>query len=235
MIHAGWWESFSSWFGNLGGSIEDAVLQLTTSAWIYAAIFGVTIVDGIFPPIPSESIVIAAATTWSVSGHPVLWAVWIAAAAGAWCGDQIAYSVGRTINVRRVPMFRGKRGHAALEWAERALEHRGAGFILAARFIPIGRVAVNLTAGALRYPRRRFMAVDAIGAMIWASYGCVLGVFAGKLVHDSLLLSIAIGVVGGIILGYLVDLVLSRLGLEPAHLPPVDELPEFHVRKGKKA
>jgi hypothetical protein len=121
--------------------------------------------------------------------------------------------------------MRGPRGLAALDWAERALEHRGTAFIIAARFIPVGRVAVNLTAGALGFPRRRFMAVDAFGAAIWASYSIGLGIFAGSVLHDSLLLSIAIGVLGGAIVGYLVDLIMSKVGVRPPALPPVEELP----------
>jgi membrane-associated protein len=141
----------------------------------------------------------------------------------------------RTVNVRRIPFLKGQKAKVTLDWAEHALEHRGTAFILAARFIPVGRVAVNLTAGALRYPRRRFMMIDAIAAVLWATYGCALGVWAGNLVHDSLLLSIGIGVVGGIVLGYVVDRILSRFGLEPTSLPPVEELPEFHLKRASDA
>ncbi|MCJ7826882.1 MAG: DedA family protein [Demequinaceae bacterium] len=231
MIRSGWWDSIGgaagdawSWFTGIGAEVESLVLSLTTSAWIYLAVWAVAIVDGIFPPVPSESIVIAAATTWRIEHTPVLWGVWLAAAAGAWCGDQIAFSIGRAVKPTRVPFLRGPKGRAILAWAEHALEHRGTAFILAARFIPIGRVAVNLTAGALRFPRRRFMVIDAVGACLWATYGCVLGVFAGSLVNDSLLLAIAIGVVGGILLGYLVDRLLTRLGLEPTQLPSLEEM-----------
>ncbi len=185
----------------------------------------VTVIDGVFPPIPSESVVIASATTWQTTGKPIIGLIWFAAALGAWCGDQVAYSIGKTIPVRKVPGMRGPRGLATLDWAERALEHRGTSFIIAARFIPVGRVAVNLTAGALRFPRRRFMAVDAFGAAIWASYSIGLGVIAGSLFNDNTLLSIAIGVVGGVVLGYLVDLILSRFGVAPPEMVPVEELP----------
>ncbi|MBN2176909.1 MAG: DedA family protein [Demequinaceae bacterium] len=231
MIPSGWRESLGdalgdawSWFTGLGVEIERLVLDLTTSVWIYLAVWAVAVIDGIFPPVPSESIVIAAATTWRIEHTPVIWGVWLAAAVGAWCGDQIAFSIGRAVHPNRVPFLRGPKGRSVLAWAEHALEHRGTAFILAARFIPIGRVAVNLTAGALRFPRRRFMIIDAVAACLWATYGCVLGVFAGSLVNDSLLLAIAIGVVGGILLGYLVDRLLSRLGLEPTQLPSLEEM-----------
>jgi hypothetical protein len=64
----------------------------------------------------------------------------------------------------------------------------------------------------------------------------VLGVFAGSLVDDSLLLAITVGVVGGIALGYLADRLLTRLGLEETRLPPPDEILEAHERhNGPKA
>ncbi len=231
MTRAGWWDSVGdalgdawSWCTSLGAEIESLVLSLTTSVWIYFAVWAVAVVDGIFPPVPSESIVIAAATTWKVEQTPVLWGIWIAAAVGAWCGDQVAFSIGRAVHPARIPMLRGPKGRSVVAWAEHALEHRGTAFILAARFIPVGRVAVNLTAGALRFPRKRFMIIDAVGACVWATYGCVLGVFAGSLFNDSLLLAISVGVVGGIVLGYLVDKALSRLGLEPTRLPSLEEM-----------
>jgi membrane protein DedA with SNARE-associated domain len=236
VIRTGFWDSIGeaagnawSWLTGLGGEIENLVLSLTTSAWIYLAVFCVTVIDGIFPPVPSESIVIAAAATWRVEHTPVLWGVWLVAAAGAWCGDQIAFSIGRAVRLNRVPMLRGPKGRAVLEWAEHALEHRGTAFILAARFIPIGRVAVNLTAGALRFPRRRFMVIDAVGASLWATYGCMLGIFAGSLADDSLLLAITVGVIGGIALGYLADRLLTRLGLEETQLPSPVEILETHA------
>lgn len=206
-------------------SLQDTILSLTSSPWIYPAVWAVTVIDGVFPPIPSESIVIAAATTWQQKGVPNVVFLWLAAAFGAWCGDQLAYTIGKAIPVRKVPGMRGPRGLAALDWAERALGHRGTSFIIAARFIPIGRVAVNLTAGTLRFPRRRFMAIDGVAAAIWATYSIALGVFAGSLLNDNLLASIAIGVAGGIALGYLVDLVLSKFGVPPPAMLPAEELP----------
>lgn len=224
-----------SWLTELGIEVENWVLSLTTSVWIYFAVWIVAVVDGIFPPVPSESIVIASATTWKVEHTPTLWGIWVAAAVGAWCGDQLAFSIGRAVKPARIPMLRGVKGRAVMAWAEHALEHRGTAFILAARFIPIGRVAVNLTAGALRFPRKRFMIIDAVGACLWATYGCVLGVFAGSLFNDSLLLAIAVGVLGGIVLGLLVDKALSRMGIEPTSLPSLEEMEAAELSESASA
>ena len=92
----------------------------------------------------------------------------------------MAYFVGSKIHIRNLRLFRGPTGQRTLDWAEHALIHRGAAFIIAARFIPFGRVAVNLTAGALKFNRRRFMIIDAIAVAIWATYGVRIGITARR-------------------------------------------------------
>ena len=215
------WPSFSG----VLESVQDTILSLTASLWVYPAVWAVTVIDGVFPPIPSESVVIAAATAWRLEGRPEILLVWLAATVGAWCGDQLAYTIGMAIPVRKVPGMGTPRGLAALARAERTLENRGTSSIIAVRFIPVVRVAFNLTAGALRFPRRRFMVIDAVGAAIWATYSVAIGAFAGSILPDSLLASIAIGVVGGVALGYLVDAILSKIGVRPVEMLPIEQLP----------
>lgn len=208
------WERFSAWMSG----VEEWTLSLTESLWIYPGVWAVALIDGVFPVVPSDAVVIGAATTGTAEGTPIVWLVWIAAAIGAWCGDQIAYTVGRRFDVRRHRFFARARVRRALDWAEGTLERRGTTFIIAARFIPFGRVAVNLTAGALRYPRPWFMVVDGVGAFIWASYSTAIGVWAGSL-FDNLLVSIAVGVAGGVLSGILIDKVLQAFGFSEPELP----------------
>jgi len=207
------------WVVHFSSNIEEMVLSATESAWIYLWIFLLSTIDGIFPVVPSESVVIAASAAWKTAGTPLLPFIWIAAAAGAWCGDQIAYQVGTKIHLRSFRMFRSPKGQRTLDWADHALHHRGAAIIIAARFIPFGRVAVNLTAGSLNFPRRAFMMFDLIAAVIWASYAMAIGIWAASLI-DNLLLSIVVGVVGGIALGWLIDRILAKLGVS---VPEDDE------------
>ncbi len=227
----GWWADTWAWISGFEAATEEHILTLTESAWIYPSVFGLSLTDAIVPVVPSESVVIATSTAWAQTGTPVIWLVWLAAMLGAWCGDQIAYTIGTFINVRRIPGMSSARGHALADWAEHALENRGVSFIIAARFVPGGRIAMNLTAGALRYPRRRFMGIDAVAAVIWATYGVALGLFAGSLFEGRLLFSVVVGVVGGVILGVIVDKALAKVGLEPPELPDLDDIPVRGKRK----
>lgn len=210
---------FWDWLLHLSDTIEAGILSLVESVWIYPAIYGVSLVDAVIPMVPSESVIIATASAWRSVGEPVLALVFLAGAAGAWSGDQIAYFVGTKVDVRRIRFFRKPRVLAALDFAEQSLEKRGTLYIIAARFIPMGRVAVNLSAGALRFPRKRFMAVDAMAAVIWAGWGILIGTVAASIFHGNVVVSVIAGIVGGVVLGLGIDYLMRLVGLTPPELP----------------
>src|SRR5690606_16886400 len=85
---------------------------------------------------------------------------------------------------------------------------------------PMGRVLVNVAAGALRYPHRRFMGVDAVAVTIWSGWSIALGTVAGAIFpEDNLLLSIVVGVIAGVVLGFAVEKVLGWIGIDKPTLP----------------
>jgi membrane protein DedA with SNARE-associated domain len=193
--------------------VSDWAVALAGSPWVFLALYAFATIDGFFPPIPSESVIIALAALFVASGTADFWILGAVAAAGAFTGDQIAYSIGKRIPIRRLRFMRGERAQNAVAWAERALAERGASFIIAARYVPIGRVAVNMTAGAVAYPRKRFTMLAAIAAISWSIYSVLLGIGAGHLLgEEQPLLAAAAGVAGGLLLGVIVDQVMSWLG-----------------------
>ena len=192
-------------------ALEHWAMALVGSPWVFAALYSFATIDGFFPPIPSESVVIALATLAMATGEPTLWLVVVVAAAGAFTGDQIAYTIGTRIPVRRLRMMRGARAQRALDWAERSLAERGPAFIIAARYVPVGRVAVNMTAGTVRFPRRRFSMLAAIAAITWSLYSVTLGVLAGAWLGDRPWLAVLVGIAVGVVLGMVIDVVLQRV------------------------
>lgn len=190
--------------------MEAWVLALVGSPWVFVVLYLFATIDGFFPPIPSESVVIALATLAMAQGEPNLVLVILVAAAGAFTGDQIAYQIGTRVKVREVRFLRSARAQATIDWAERALEHRGASFIIAARYIPVGRVAVNMTAGALGYSRRRFSALAALAALTWGVYSTAIGIGAAAWLGHNPILAVVVGVVGGVLLGVVIDWLLRR-------------------------
>jgi membrane protein DedA with SNARE-associated domain len=105
--------------------------------------------------------------------------------------------------------MRTRRAAATIAWAQRSLERRGASLILIARYIPVGRVAVNITAGATGYPRRRFLPLAALAAVAWAVYSVAIGVLAGHWLGENPLLGVAVGVAIAVLLGLIVDRLIA--------------------------
>jgi membrane protein DedA with SNARE-associated domain len=189
--------------------INDLILHLVSSPWIFLAMLVVALVDGFFPPVPSETVLVAAAAVAASTGRPNLLLLGAAAAIGAAIGDNIAFAIGRTVGVHRFRWMRRPGPERAFARAAGALETRGAGLILGARFIPVGRVAVNVSAGALGYPWRRFAVLSVLGGACWTVYSVALGLLAGAWLRDQPLLSAVIGVVLAVGLGLIVDRVLA--------------------------
>lgn len=78
----------------------------------------------------------------------------VASTMGAICGDNISYGIGTKIPIERLRIFRAGRGERALKKIRRQMARRGTLLIMTGRFIPGGRVAVNMTSGAVAYPWR---------------------------------------------------------------------------------
>ncbi|MET7965833.1 DedA family protein [Micromonospora sp. NPDC005305] len=172
-------------------SVLDLLHQTMSSPWVYLALFAVAVVDGFFPVVPSETAVITAGV-FAATGQPDLPLVVVVAALGALVGDHVSYAIGRHGGGRllaRLPAAgpdaapgrsgRGSRRRAALERARRGIATRGGLILTVARYVPGGRTAVTLTMGAVRYPRRRFLAFDALAAVSWGSYSALVGYLGG--------------------------------------------------------
>lgn len=190
---------------------EAAILAISGSAVVLPILFLFTVIDGFFPPLPSESIIIALAV-FAASGHsaPHLAALFAVGAVGAWTGDQLAYFIGTRADVSRWRIFSRPRVRAVFDYADRLLSQRAASIIFSARYIPVGRVAVNMTAGALRYPYRRFALIGAGAAVTWSAYSIAIGTMAGSWINAGPLVNAVIGIVGGLVIGTVLDMVLAR-------------------------
>ncbi|WP_240613259.1 DedA family protein [Brachybacterium endophyticum] len=155
-------------------------------------------------------LVSAVAVAASAGSLPTMLLLVAVAALGAMIGDNIAFAIGGRLGALRGRWLRGPRLTASIDRAQQGLERRGASFLLTARFIPVGRVAVNLAAGAVGFPWRRFLRISALSGVIWASYNAVMGVLAGQWLADQPLLSAVIGTGVALALGLVVDRIASR-------------------------
>ncbi|WP_309128485.1 DedA family protein [Microbacterium sp.] len=185
--------------------INELILQATASPWLYLVMFATAVIDGFFPPIPSETVLVAAAAVAVSTGQANILLLCAVAAAGAMLGDNIAYAIGRSVGTARFAWMRRPRVAAAFQRAQSALDRSGAPLILGARYIPVGRVAVNMSAGALGYPWRRFLPLSAVAGVTWALYSAGIGMLAGQWLADQPLLSPVFGVAVALVIGFAMD------------------------------
>jgi membrane protein DedA with SNARE-associated domain len=174
------------------------------SGWAYGIVFLLAFLDVLVPVVPSEASVITAGVVASAGGL-YLPLIIVAAACGAFLGDNTAYLIGRRFGTRATKRFlHGGKGEKTLAWAERQLTLRGGELIVVSRFIPGGRTAVTLAAGTLAFPWRRFAVFDAVAALIWALYASLLGYFGGRAFENEawkgllLAFGLAFAVTGGV-------------------------------------
>lgn len=196
--------------------LEELILGAAEAWWMPLAVFLLSLIDGFFPVVPSESVLIALASIAGVRNGISLTIIFLMGWFGAFIGDQIAYWLGRTIGVRRFRWMRTRSVVRVIGSVQTTLKHSGALVVITARHIPGGRVAVNFIAGATRMKVVKFMSLDFISAAIWAAYSIAIGYFSSGWL-DNILLQIALALVLAAILGWLIDrgikkFIWSRIG-----------------------
>lgn len=108
---------------------------------------------------------------------PLLLLVWV----GAVVGDQVGYVFGQRVgpSLFRRPDSRLFK-HENVERAQAFFDKYGAKAIVLARFVPIVRTFVPITAGVAHMEYRRFVTYNVLGGTLWAFGVTLLGYFLGQ-------------------------------------------------------
>lgn len=133
--------------------------------------------------------------------HQPLWLVGVVLTVAAFVGNIVGYEIGRSTGPRifRRPdsrLFKQKYVDKTVAF----FDTYGARAIVLARFVPIVRTFITVTAGVARMDRRRYFVYSGVGALLWAFGVTVLGRLLGQIsfVHNNieviLLLIVAISV-----------------------------------------
>jgi membrane-associated protein len=173
-------------------SLIDTLTRLVTDTPVtYLVIFVTAAIDPLFPVLPSEAVITTAAV---LAGQGALNIVWIilAAALGAFAGDNVTYWIGRAAG--RPLVERVLRGNTRqLVAIEEQFGERGGTFVIVGRFVPGGRTAVGIGAGVLHFPWPRYLAYEATAAGIWAIQAALPGFIGGTLIQDQPWLAMVVG------------------------------------------
>jgi membrane protein DedA with SNARE-associated domain len=140
--------------------------------------------ENIFPPIPSEVILLLAGYNVELGRFGFVGAV-LAATVGSVVGAYFLYGIGRLLSEERLESFlagvgkyvglKKKDVHKGFEWFERHEDP----VVFFGRLIPVVRSVVSIPAGAEKMPLVKFTALTAIGSLIWNTIWVAIGVSLG--------------------------------------------------------
>jgi membrane protein DedA with SNARE-associated domain len=185
------------------------VTGAATSPWVFVLVFLFCALDGFFPPVPGETIVVVvAAIAWS-TGAPFLPFLILATVAGAWAGDLMAFWVGRRLGGEPFRWMRRERIRRVRARIDGQLATRPVSVLLTGRFLPVARVLVNMAAGAARMPLSRYLPISLAAATAWTVWTIAVAGFAGMLIPANPLFTAALAVVLAVASGYCVDRIIS--------------------------
>ncbi|WP_225733397.1 DedA family protein [Pseudoclavibacter sp. CFCC 14310] len=191
-------------------AFDATLLTMSSSPWVLVFLFLFIAIDAFFPPVPSESLVVALAALAVAQGEPQLWMLLLVSAVAAATGDNIAFWLGSRLHLDQRAWAARPRMQRLIQTARHTLHRRPAVLILAARYIPVGRVVVNMTAGATDFPWRRFAPLSLLAGASWSVYSVLIGLLAGAWAKQSPFLAAVLAIAIALSLGVIIDWSVKR-------------------------
>ena len=113
--------------------------------------------------------------------HQPLWLACLVLSVAAFAGNVVGYEIGRKAGPALfhrpdAKLFKPRYVDQTVGFFDKY----GARAIILARFVPIVRTFITVTAGVGQMPRRTFLGYTAIGAVLWATGITLLGYFLGS-------------------------------------------------------
>ena len=176
--------------------------------WAYVLCFVLVWFDAVIPIFPGETTLNAASTLAAQGDELELGLVMAAGAAGAIVGDSSLFWIARKSAARVQGQLDKALENPKVRAGWDALDRSPGLLIVAGRYVPGMRFAVNATMGLSSIPYRRFLPWSVLGGILWSVYTCTLaykvattlsGFPLASLVISSLITSAALAAI------YLVD------------------------------
>ena len=165
-------------------SMQDVLLALVDSCG-YWGIFLLILIENVFPPIPSEAVLLfgGALTVSSTLNIP---GVVAAATAGSLAGAVVLYALGRCLQAARLKaLCAGRFGrilHLKPEYVDRAekwFQRYQGRAVLLCRCVPLLRSIISIPAGFAKMGLPSFLLLTLIGSTVWNAVLVGIGAMLG--------------------------------------------------------
>lgn len=170
----------------------EQLLAEFVSRWGYVGIVFLICVENVFPPIPSEAVLLASGfgvSTGALKIVPVIFS----ATLGAYIGALILYGLGRALKKERLKrLFSGRVGKA-LHLKSELVDEGGIWFekyeykaVFFCRCVPVLRSIISIPAGIREMRLLSFSLLTIAGSSLWNTMLAVLGMALGSAWETSL-------------------------------------------------
>ena len=141
--------------------------------WAYVLCFLLVWLDAVIPIFPGET-TLSAASTLAAQGELELELVMAAGALGAIVGDSSLFWIARKSAAKVQGQLDKALENPKVRAGWDALDRSPGLMIVAGRYVPGMRFAVNATMGLSDIPYRRFLPWSVVGGILWSVYTCTL-------------------------------------------------------------
>ena len=151
----------------------------------YLGIFLLIAIENIFPPIPSEVILLFGGFMSTYTNMHIVGII-IASTLGSLVGAYVLYFIGKIFNKERLKkIVRGKIGKVLrlkekdIDMADEWFDKKGNKTVFFCRFIPIVRSLISIPAGMSEMPLGKFTLYTVVGSLIWNTVLSIAGQTVG--------------------------------------------------------
>lgn len=152
----------------------------------YFGVFFLILIENVFPPIPSEVILLFSGFFSTYTNLSVLYMI-VASTLGSFLGAIILYYIGKIFNKERLKkIVNGRLGKILflkendIDKADEWFDNKGNKSVFFCRFVPIVRSLISIPAGMSEMPMGKFIIYTICGSMIWNTVLICLGFRLGS-------------------------------------------------------
>ncbi len=152
----------------------------------YLGVFSLIAIENIFPPIPSEVILLFGGFMTTYSKLNIIGVI-IASTLGSLVGALILYYIGKILNKERLKkIVKGKTGKILrlkekdIDKADEWFDTKGNKTVFFCRFVPILRSLISIPAGMSEMEMPKFLIYTVVGSAIWNSVLSISGSIVGE-------------------------------------------------------
>lgn len=165
--------------------MQDLILMMMNQ-FGYIGVFLLIAIENIFPPIPSEVILLFGGfmTTYTVLTIP---GMLIASTLGSLLGAIVLYYIGKIFNKERLQkIISGKIGkilrlkNSDIEKADHWFDTKGQKTVFFCRFIPLIRSLISIPAGMSEMKMNKFITYTTLGSLVWNLVLIITGSIVGS-------------------------------------------------------